>query len=93
MKGKVKCFSKQKRSGIITTEESEEISVHYNVIISDGYKTLKKGDDVVFEIENGKKGKQAVNVTKVEKGKEAPRGSNPSKGKENKNTRIEPINY
>jgi len=61
-KGKVKWFSNQKGYGFITSEEGKDIFVHYSVIKGDGYKTLKEGQEVEFEVSQGPKGEQANNV-------------------------------
>jgi len=41
------------------------VFVHYSAIVGDGFKTLKEGDEVSFEVTQGPKGPQAANVTKV----------------------------
>jgi CspA family cold shock protein len=64
-KGKVKWFSNQKGYGFITLESGGDVFVHYSAVRGDGYKTLKEGDDVEFEIQKGPKGDQAVNVVKL----------------------------
>ncbi len=63
-KGTVKWFNAKKGFGFITNSETgEDVFVHYSGIVSDGYKTLDEGQDVSFDIEQGAKGAQAVNVT------------------------------
>ncbi len=64
-KGKVKWFSNQKGYGFITPENGKDVFVHYSAIQGDGYKTLTEGQDVEFEITQGPKGEQAVNVTRA----------------------------
>ena len=64
-KGKVKWFSNQKGYGFITTEDGKDVFVHHSVIEGEGYKSLKEGDKVQFEIVTGPKGEQATKVVKV----------------------------
>ena len=63
--GKVKWFDATKGYGFITREEGKDVFVHFNAINSDGYKKLEEEDVVQFEVEEGEKGPQAVNVSKV----------------------------
>ena len=63
MQGKVKWFDERKGYGFIESEEGEDVFVHYSEIQSEGFKTLEEGQSVEFEIVEGNKGKQAVNVT------------------------------
>lgn len=61
--GTVKWFDAKKGFGFISQNESQEdIFVHFREIKVDGFKTLKDGQQVEFELENGDKGKQALNV-------------------------------
>jgi CspA family cold shock protein len=64
-RGKVKWFSNQKGYGFITPESGKDVFVHFSAIQGDGYKSLEEGQEVDFEIEQGPKGEQAVNVTRV----------------------------
>lgn len=64
-KGKVKWFSNQKGYGFITPESGNDVFVHHTAIQGEGYKTLQEGDEVEFEIQQGPKGEQAVNVVKA----------------------------
>ena len=66
MKGQVKWFDSKKGYGFITGENGKEIFVHFSGIMSDGFKSLNEGQQVEFEVGNGAKGEQAVNVTVVE---------------------------
>lgn len=63
MQGTVKWFNNQKGYGFISDENGRDVFVHYSGIVSDGFKTLDEGAKVNFDIENGQKGPQAVNVT------------------------------
>jgi CspA family cold shock protein len=58
-KGKVKWFNNAKGYGFIGREDGPDVFVHYSSIQLDGYKTLKEGDDVEFDIVEGQKGPQA----------------------------------
>jgi CspA family cold shock protein len=62
-KGQVKWFDQKKGYGFITQEDGDDLFVHYSAIDGDGFKTLNEGDEVEFEISQGKKGLQATNVT------------------------------
>lgn len=64
-KGKVKWFNNQKGYGFICNEEGKEIFVHYSGLNMDGYKTIKEGEEVEYEVINGEKGPQAINVTRL----------------------------
>lgn len=64
-KGTVKWFNSSKGYGFIAREEGEDVFVHFKAIQGEGYKSLDEGDQVEFEIEQGPKGLQASNVTKV----------------------------
>ncbi len=65
MKGTVKWFDSAKGYGFITTEEGADLFVHYSGINKDGFKVLEEGQQVEFEVGEGKKGPQAINVTLV----------------------------
>ena len=60
--GKVKWFSNQKGYGFIQKDDGNDIFVHFSAIQSEGFKTLAQGQEVIFEISEGPKGPQAVNV-------------------------------
>ncbi|MGO9325166.1 MAG: cold shock domain-containing protein [Terracidiphilus sp.] len=58
-RGIVKWFNNSKGYGFIGRDDAPDIFVHYSAIQSDGYKTLKEGDVVDFDIVEGQKGPQA----------------------------------
>ena len=62
MTGKVKWFNSEKGFGFITTDNGEDIFVHYSQIQKDGFKTLEEGEAVSFDVVEGQKGPQAANV-------------------------------
>jgi len=64
-RGHVKWFNDKKGYGFITMENGEDIFVHYTAISGEGYRTLKEGDEVEFEVVHSKKGLQASKVVKV----------------------------
>jgi CspA family cold shock protein len=64
-KGTVKWFNASKGYGFISQEGGEDVFVHFSAISGDGFKTLKEGDAVEFEVSSGAKGPQATNVTLV----------------------------
>ncbi|MCR5666164.1 MAG: cold shock domain-containing protein [Eubacterium sp.] len=63
--GTVKWFNAKKGYGFITDESGEEVFVHFSALNMDGYKELKDGETVEFEVINGEKGPQAANVSRV----------------------------
>ena len=65
--GVVKWFNNAKGYGFVVTENSEEdIFVHYSAIDMEGYKTLKAGQSVQFDLEQGPKGVHATNIRSAE---------------------------
>ena len=65
-KGKVKWFSDLKGYGFITSvDEPRDVYVHHSDIRDDGYKTLKEGEQVEYEIAQTPEGLKAKNVVKV----------------------------
>jgi len=63
--GIVKWFNNTKGYGFIEPEEGEDLFVHYSSITMDGYRTLKGGQKVSFEVSRGDKGAHAINVSPV----------------------------
>ena len=63
--GTVKWFNAEKGYGFIEREDGNDVFVHFSAIQGKGFKTLEEGQSVSFEIEEGPRGKQASNVTKL----------------------------
>ena len=64
-KGTVKWFNNQKGYGFISDEAGNDVFVHYTGLNMEGYKTLEEGQAVEYEVADGEKGPQAVNVVKL----------------------------
>src|SRR6267143_354416 len=62
--GRVKWFNEAKGAGFIERSGGPDVFVHYSAIVGDGFRSLKEGDEVSFEVTQGPKGPQAANVTK-----------------------------
>ena len=66
-RGTVKWFNNAKGYGFILPEEGEgDIFAHYSAISMDGYKTLKAGQVVSYDVTEGSKGLHAANITPVD---------------------------
>jgi CspA family cold shock protein len=61
-KGTVKWFNDKKGFGFLSREEGDDVFVHHTSILAEGFKTLREGQEVEFEVQDGPKGPQAVNV-------------------------------
>ena len=65
-RGTVKWFSDQKGYGFITPEDgSKDVFVHHSAIQGEGFKSLREGQSIEFEVTQGPKGAQASNVVKL----------------------------
>lgn len=68
MQGKVKWFNNTKGFGFINAaESSDDIFAHFSQIQMEGYKTLRPNQEVEFELVDGEKGKQAINIKLLRK--------------------------
>ena len=65
IKGTVKWFNNQKGYGFISDESGKDVFVHYSGLNMEGFKSLDEGASVEFDVIDGAKGPQAVNVTKL----------------------------
>jgi CspA family cold shock protein len=63
--GTVKWFNEAKGFGFIEQTEGEDVFVHFSGINGSGHKNLAEGDQVSYDVQQGPKGLQAVNVTKL----------------------------
>ena len=63
--GKVKWWDNKKGLGFISQESGEDVFVHHSAILGDGFKTLREGEEVNFEIVATEKGPKAETVERV----------------------------
>jgi cold shock protein len=63
--GTVKWFNERKGYGFIKQDDGPDVFVHYSGIKASGFKTLREGERVTFDIEDGQKGPTAKNVVIV----------------------------
>ncbi|WP_029502792.1 cold-shock protein [Lachnoclostridium phytofermentans] len=63
--GTVKWFNAEKGFGFITTDNGNDVFVHFSAIQGDGFKSLEEGQVVSFDIEKGNRGEQAANVIRL----------------------------
>lgn len=64
--GTVKWFNAEKGFGFISQENGDDVFAHFSAIQSDGFKSLDEGQKVEFDVEQGQRGLQATNITKVQ---------------------------
>ena len=64
-KGKVKWFNAEKGFGFIEREGGNDVFVHFSALNMDGFKELKDGESVEFDVVDGEKGPQAANVIRM----------------------------
>ncbi|MDG2301156.1 MAG: cold shock domain-containing protein [Acidimicrobiales bacterium] len=64
-RGTVKFFNTQKGYGFIAQEEGDDVFVHYSNISGSGFKNLEEGQEVEFEVGEGRKGEEALDVRAV----------------------------
>lgn len=65
LKGVVKWFKDDKGYGFIVHSSGQDVFVHFTSIVQNGYKTLRGGDEVEYELTQSEKGLHAKNVTKI----------------------------
>ena len=65
VQGTVKCFNAEKGFGFISPESGPDVFAHFSEIQSNGFKSLEDGQKVNFEVEQGQRGLQATNITKI----------------------------
>ena len=68
MQGKVKWFNDVKGFGFISGDGGQDIFVHHTAIVAEGYRSLKEGQIVEYDLEPGPKGLKATNVRLIEAG-------------------------
>jgi CspA family cold shock protein len=64
--GKIKWFDNKRGWGFIAQEAGQDVFVHYSSIIGSGYKTLREGDEVSYELTESDKGPKAQNVQRTQ---------------------------
>jgi len=65
VQGTVKWFNAEKGFGFISQENGPDVFAHFSEIQSNGFKSLEDGQKVNFEVEQGQRGPQATNITKI----------------------------
>ena len=64
--GTVKWFDDRKGYGFITRADGKDVFVHFSNITREGFKSLKEGDKVSFDVQESERGPQAINVVRQE---------------------------
>ena len=64
-RGTVKWFNEAKGFGFISQEGGEDVFVHFSAILGEGFRSLREGERVEFDVVEGPKGKQAANVVRI----------------------------
>ena len=65
VQGTVKWFNAEQGFGFISQESGPDVFAHFSEIQSNGFKSLEDGQKVNFEVEQGQRGLQATNITKI----------------------------
>ena len=65
MNGMIKMYNREKGYGFISDEAGNDVFVHYTGLNMEGFKSLEEGQEVEYDVTEGAKGPQAVNVTKL----------------------------
>lgn len=63
--GTVKWFNESKGIGFIEQPNGKDVFVHFSAIKAEGFKSLKEGEKVTFDVVEGPKGPSAANVQKM----------------------------
>ena len=64
--GRVKLFKDEKGYGFIAGDDGQEVFCHYSAISAEGFRTLREGQKVQYDVERGDKGLRAANVVPIE---------------------------
>jgi CspA family cold shock protein len=65
VRGRVKWFNATKGYGFISRDDGDDVFVHFSAIQGTGFRTLEEGEEVEFEVGQGEKGPNAVNVVRL----------------------------
>jgi len=89
LKGVVKWFNDAKGFGFIQHTSGRDVFVHYSVISSEGFKTLKDGETVEYELKEGPKGLQASKVVRTKKDDASSEETTDTEGEETASCSVE----